>query len=90
MKMSPFMYADKIKAPLLLIHGEADDNSGTFPIQSDRMYQAVRGNGGTVRLVFLPFEAHAYRGKETIEHVLWEKFAWFDKYVKNAGAAGGN
>ena len=81
-KMSPFMYADKIKAPLLLIHGEADDNSGTFPIQSDRMYQAVRGNGGTVRLVFLPFEAHGYRGKETIEHVLWEKFAWFDKYVK--------
>lgn len=85
LKMSPFMYADKIKAPILLIHGEADDNDGTFPIQSDRMYQAVRGNGGTVRLVFLPFEAHGYRGKETIEHVLWEKFNWFDKYVKNAG-----
>ena len=86
-KISPFMYADKIKAPLLPIRGEAGGNSGTFPIQSDRMYQAVRGNGGTVRLVFLPFEAHGYRGKETIEHVLWEKFAWFDKYVKNAGAA---
>jgi dipeptidyl aminopeptidase/acylaminoacyl peptidase len=70
-KISPFMYADKIKAPLLPIRGEAGGNSGTFPIQSDRMYQAVRGN----------------RGKETIEHVLWEKFAWFDKYVKNAGAA---
>ncbi len=84
LKMSPFMYADKIKTPLLLIHGEADDNSGTFPIQSDRMYQAVRGNGGTVRLAFLPFEAHGYRARETIEHVLWEKFAWFDKYVKNA------
>ena len=87
-KISPFMYADKVKTPLLLIHGEADDNDGTFPIQSQRMYEAVRGNGGIVRLVFLPFEAHGYRGKETIEHVLWEKFAWFDKYVKGAGAAG--
>jgi dipeptidyl aminopeptidase/acylaminoacyl peptidase len=87
LKMSPFMYADKIKTPILLIHGEADDNSGTFPIQSDRMYQAVRGNGGTVRLVFLPYEAHGYRAMETVEHVLWEKFQWFDKYVK--GASGG-
>jgi dipeptidyl aminopeptidase/acylaminoacyl peptidase len=85
LKMSPFMYADKIKAPLLLIHGEADDNDGTWPIQSERMYEAVRGNGGTVRLVFLPFEAHGYRGKETIEDVLWEKFEWFDKYVKSHG-----
>jgi dipeptidyl aminopeptidase/acylaminoacyl peptidase len=85
LKMSPFMYANKIKAPLLLIHGEADDNDGTFPIQSERMYEAVRGNGGTVRLVFLPYEAHGYRAWETIEHVLWEKFSWFDKYVKNAG-----
>lgn len=90
LRMSPFMYADKIKAPLLLIHGEADDNSGTFPIQSERLYEAVRGNGGTVRLVFLPYEAHGYRGKETIEHVLWEKFQWFDKYVKGAGSAGTN
>jgi dipeptidyl aminopeptidase/acylaminoacyl peptidase len=85
-RMSPFFYADKIKDPILLIHGEADDNSGTFPIQSDRMYQAIRGNGGTVRLVFLPDEAHGYRAKETIEHVLWEKFQWFDKYVKHAPA----
>jgi len=83
MKMSPFMAADKIKAPLLLIHGEADDNSGTFPIQSERMYAAVRGNGGTVRLVFLPSEAHGYRAKETIEHVNWEKIRWFDKWVKD-------
>ena len=83
LKMSPFMYADKIKTPILLIHGEADDNSGTFPIQSDRMYQAIRGNGGVVRLVFLPDEAHGYRAKETIEHVLWEELTWFDKYVKD-------
>ena len=84
LKMSPFLLADKIKVPVLLIHGEADDNTGTFPIQSERMYEAIRGNGGTVRLVFLPDEAHGYRAKETIEHVLWEKLRWFDKYVKNA------
>jgi dipeptidyl aminopeptidase/acylaminoacyl peptidase len=84
LNMSPFMYADKIKAPLLLIHGEADDNDGTFPIQSERMYEAVRGNGGVVRLVFLPAEAHGYRGKETIEHVNWEKINWFERYVKEA------
>jgi dipeptidyl aminopeptidase/acylaminoacyl peptidase len=90
LKMSPFMYADKIKTPLLLIHGEADDNDGTFPIQSDRMYQAVRGNGGIVRLVFLPFEAHGYRAKETVEHVVYEKFAWFNKYVKNASSSTSN
>jgi len=85
LKMSPFLLADKIKVPVLLIHGEADDNTGTFPIQSERMYEAIRGNGGTVRLVFLPDEAHGYRARETIEHVLWEKSRWFDKYVKNAG-----
>jgi dipeptidyl aminopeptidase/acylaminoacyl peptidase len=86
LKMSPFLLADKIKVPVLLIHGEADDNTGTFPIQSERMYEAIRGNGGIVRLVFLPDEAHGYRARETIEHVLWEKSRWFDKYVKNAGA----
>jgi dipeptidyl aminopeptidase/acylaminoacyl peptidase len=84
LRMSPFLFADKIKAPILLVHGEADDNSGTFPIQTERMYEAIRGNGGTVRLVFLPNEAHGYRAKETIEHLLWEKFTWFDKYVKHA------
>lgn len=81
-KMSPFWFADKIKTPLLLIHGEADDNTGTFPIQSERLYAAVRGNGGTVRLVMLPSEAHGYRGRETMEHVLYEELAWFDKYLK--------
>ena len=81
-KMSPFWYADKIKTPLLMIHGEADDNTGTYPIQSERMYAAVRGNGGTVRLVMLPAEAHGYRGKETMEHVLYEEVTWFDKYLK--------
>jgi dipeptidyl aminopeptidase/acylaminoacyl peptidase len=81
-KMSPFWFADKIKTPVLLIHGEADDNTGTFPIQSERLYAAIRGNGGTVRLVMLPSEAHAYRGKESMEHVLFEELAWFDTYLK--------
>jgi dipeptidyl aminopeptidase/acylaminoacyl peptidase len=85
LKMSPFLSADKIKDPILLIHGEADDNTGTFPVQSERMYAAIRGNGGTVRLVMLPDEAHGYRAKETIEHVVWEMLTWFDKYVKQAG-----
>ncbi len=80
--MSPFWSANKIKTPLLMIHGEADDNTGTFPIQSERLYAAIRGNGGTVRLVMLPDEAHGYRGKETLEHVLWEEMTWFDKYLK--------
>jgi dipeptidyl aminopeptidase/acylaminoacyl peptidase len=80
------MNAQKIKEPILFIHGEADDNPGTFPIQSERMYQAVRGNGGTARLVTLPLEAHGYAGRETIEHVLYEMIGWFDKYVKNAPA----
>jgi dipeptidyl aminopeptidase/acylaminoacyl peptidase len=81
-KMSPFWFADKIKTPILLIHGEADDNTGTFPIQSERLYAAIRGNGGTVRLVMLPSEAHGYRGRETMEHVLYEEAAWFDKFLK--------
>jgi len=83
-KVSPFNVANKITAPILLIHGEADDNTGTFPIQSERMYQAIRGTGGTVRLVFLPLEAHGYAARESIEHVLYEMITWFDKYVKNA------
>jgi len=83
-KVSPFMNANKIKEPLLMIHGEADDNSGTFPIQSERMYQALSGNGGTVRLVMLPLEAHGYSARESIEHVLYEMTSWFDRYVKNA------
>ncbi len=89
-KMSPFTYADQIKDPLLLIHGEADNNPGTFPINSERLYQAVRGNGGAVRLVMLPHEAHGYTGKESVEHTLWEMVAWFDKYVKNGASLPGS
>jgi dipeptidyl aminopeptidase/acylaminoacyl peptidase len=83
-KVSPFMVANKINEPLLLIHGEADNNSGTFPIQSERMYQAIRGTGGTVRYVTLPLEAHGYAARESTEHALYEMVTWFDKYVKNA------
>lgn len=85
--MSPFSYADKIKTPLLLIHGEMDDNPGTFPIQSERLFNAVKGHGGTVRFVSLPYEAHGYRGRENLLHMLYEQNAWLEKYVKNAPKA---
>jgi dipeptidyl aminopeptidase/acylaminoacyl peptidase len=80
--MSPFMHADKMKTPLLLIHGEADNNSGTYPLQSERYFNALKGHGATVRLVMLPKESHGYRAKESILHLLWEQDQWLDKYVK--------
>jgi dipeptidyl aminopeptidase/acylaminoacyl peptidase len=82
-KMSPFSYADKIKTPLLLIHGEADNNTGTYPIQSERLFNAIKGNGGTVRFVLLPLESHGYAGRESVLHMLWEMNNWLDTYVKN-------
>ena len=85
--MSPFNYADKIKDALLMIHGEQDNNSGTFPIQSERMFQAIKGLGGTARLVMLPNESHAYRARESIMHMLYESNNWLEKYVKNAAPA---
>lgn len=81
--MSPFMHADKMKTPLLLIHGEADNNSGTYPLQSERYFNALKGLGATARLVMLPKESHGYSAKESILHVLWEQNQWLDKYVKN-------
>ncbi len=80
--MSPFMHADKMKTPLLLIHGEADNNSGTFPLQSIRYFNALKGLGATVRLVLLPKESHGYQAKESILHMLWEQDQWLEKYVK--------
>lgn len=82
--MSPFMHADKVNEPLLLIHGEADNNSGTFPIQSIRFYNAIKGHGGTARLVMLPEESHGYAAKESILHMLWEMDSWLEEHVKNA------
>jgi len=84
MRMSPFTYADSLSAPLLLIHGEADDNTGTFPIQSERFYAALAGNGGVTRLVLLPAEAHGYLARESVGHTLWEMVRWMDRYVKTA------
>jgi len=81
--MSPFMHAEKVNEPLLLIHGEADNNSGTYPMQSERYFNALKGLGATARLVILPKESHGYRAKESILHVLWEQDVWLDKYVKN-------
>jgi dipeptidyl aminopeptidase/acylaminoacyl peptidase len=78
--LSPFTYANKIKTPLLLIHGEADNNPGTFTIQSERLFQAIKGNGGTARLVLLPFEAHGYRARESVLDVLAEMFEWAKKH----------
>lgn len=86
--MSPFSHADKIRTPLLLIHGDADNNTGTYPIQSERMFNAIKGHGGTARYVSLPFESHGYSGRENILHMLAEQFNWLEKYVKNAGKKG--
>jgi len=76
--------ADKIRTPILLIHGEADDNQGAFPIQSERFYVALKGHGATVRLVFPPLEAHGYEAHESLSHMLWEMNRWLDTYVKPA------
>ena len=81
--MSPFMHADTMKTPLLLIHGEADNNSGTYPLQSERYFNALKGLGAPVRLVMLPKESHGYAAKESIMHMLWEQDEWLEKHVKN-------
>jgi dipeptidyl aminopeptidase/acylaminoacyl peptidase len=83
-QMSPFMHAHKVIEPILLIHGEADNNPGTFPVQSERFYSALKGHGATTRLVMLPLESHGYQGRESVMHMLWEMTSWLDRYVKNA------
>lgn len=83
-KVSPFFHANKINEPVLLMHGEADNNQGTFPIQSERLYAAIQGTGGTARLVMLPLESHGYIGRESIEHTLYEMVEWLERFVKNA------
>lgn len=82
-RMSPFMYADKINEPILIIHGEADDNPGTFPIQSERLFAAIKGHGGIAKLVFYPHESHGYRARETVLDCIYQMIDWFDRYVKN-------
>jgi len=80
--MSPFSYADKVKTPILLLHGEMDNNSGTFPIQSERFYNALKGHGATVRYVQLPYESHGYQARENLLHMLWEQHEWLERHVK--------
>ena len=81
--MSPFNFVEKMKTPMLLVHGENDNNPGTFPIQSERYYQALKGFGAPVRYVVLPKESHGYAARESILHLLWEQDQWLEKYVKN-------
>jgi dipeptidyl aminopeptidase/acylaminoacyl peptidase len=88
-RVSPFRYADQISAPLLLIHGAADANSGTYPIQSQRLFDAIRGNGGTARLVILPHESHIYLARESVLHVLAEQFSWLERWLGPPPAARG-
>ena len=82
--MSPFFHAEKINEPMLMIHGKEDPNSGTFPMQSERMFAAMKGLGGNARLVMLPHEQHGYRARESLMHLLWEQQRWLDKFVVNA------
>jgi dipeptidyl aminopeptidase/acylaminoacyl peptidase len=88
--ISPFFHAEKIDEPLLMIHGTKDSNSGTYPLQSERMYHAIKGNGGSARLVLLPEEDHGYRARESVLHTLAEMFDWFDQHVKSAATASGS
>ena len=85
-RMSPFMHADKMKTPLLIVHGEADNNSGTHTMQSERYFQALKSFGAPVRMVILPLESHGYMAKENVLHLLWEQDQWLEKYVKNRSA----
>jgi dipeptidyl aminopeptidase/acylaminoacyl peptidase len=82
--VSPFMHANKIKTPILFVHGENDNNPGTFPIQSQRMFQAVKGNGGTAKLVMLPHESHGYRGRQSVLHTQHEMIVWMNQHVRDA------
>jgi dipeptidyl aminopeptidase/acylaminoacyl peptidase len=87
-KASTFFYADKLKTPLLIVHGGDDANPGTTPLQSVKLYEALRGNGGVTRLVMLPHEPHWYAARESNEQLVYEMLRWFDKYVKNAPPVG--
>jgi dipeptidyl aminopeptidase/acylaminoacyl peptidase len=88
LKVSPFFFANKFEAPLLIMHGEEDANPGTTPLQATKLFEAVRGNGGTARLVLLPHEPHWYSAIESNEQLIYEMLRWFDKYVKDAPPRG--
>lgn len=84
LKLSPLLHADRIKAPLLIMHGERDNNPGTVPLQSEKLFEAIRGTGGTARLVMLPLDSHIYFTRESVDHALYETLTWFDRHLKNA------
>lgn len=83
LNISPFMHADKIRQPLLIMHGEKDNNPGTFPLQSERLYQAIKGTGGIARLVILPAESHGYEARQSVLHTQAEMIQWLNRYVKD-------
>ena len=89
-ELSPTFFADQVNEPVLILHGDADSNPGTLTFQSEVFYEAIRGAGGTARLVLLPFEDHGYRARETVEHVLWEELAWWDRYLRGPVEASGS
>ncbi|MCL1827454.1 MAG: prolyl oligopeptidase family serine peptidase [Candidatus Cloacimonetes bacterium] len=82
LRLSPFLFVNQIEKPLLLIHSMADQNTGTFPLQSRRLFEAMLGNGKVCRFVQLPLEGHHYRAKESHLQVLSEFEAFFTKYIK--------
>jgi dipeptidyl aminopeptidase/acylaminoacyl peptidase len=85
-RVSPFAHANRIDRPLLLVHGAADSNSGTYPVQSERLFQAIQGHGGVARLVVLPFEDHVYRSRESVLHVIAETFEWAERHAAGPDA----
>jgi dipeptidyl aminopeptidase/acylaminoacyl peptidase len=83
--MSPILYADRLTGALLLYHGIEDQNVGTDPINSVRLFHALQGMGKTVALYMYPYEDHGPATRETLLD-LWGRWtAWLDLYVKNAG-----
>ena len=88
-RLLPVMHADELREPLLIIHGEEDQNPETVALQSRKLFESVRETGGTARVVMLPHEGHGYRARESVEHVIWEMLDWMDRYVKNAQPVAG-
>lgn len=81
--MSPLLFANNMSGALLMYHGLGDQNVGTDPINSPRLFQALNGLGKTAAMYLYPFEDHGPATKETLLD-LWGRWsAWLDKYVKN-------
>ncbi|HEV8150584.1 MAG TPA: prolyl oligopeptidase family serine peptidase, partial [Gemmatimonadales bacterium] len=72
----------KLKAPLLLIQATADDSSGTFPSELERLYFALKDQGVTLRLVVIPGERHGYAARESAWEVMYEMVGWLERYLR--------